>query len=223
MASVLDRYQEACTSGQKGRVKLTDTGAAARWAKVTRITEGITDHGIGKAVRAYFLLYLPVGVILLTSIGFLLSVLIFGDIGEQWSMHLAMGLLLTSMSTGVGGFIYARKRVNPQVRPQRSGALIWLDKAEKKSVQKQIYGRIPPVPEHLTVARGAAVQIRQSLALFLLVGPAYPFLALAQLLNTPEGFLTLTWILLLGLYLALYFMAAWQFHQTGRFLKRNVP
>lgn len=202
---------------------MTDTEAAARWAKVAKIAEGITDLGIGKAVRAYFLLYLPVGVILLTGMGFLLSVLIFGNMRDQWSMHLAMGLLLTSMGTGVGGFIYARKRVNPQVHPQRSGALIWLDKAERKSVQKQIYGRVPPEPEHLTVVRGAAVQMRQSLALFLLVGPAYPFLALAQLLNTPGGFLTLTWILLLGLYLALYGMVVWQFRQTGRFLKHNVP
>ena len=137
---------------------MTDTEAAARWAKVTRIAEGITDYGIGKAVRSYFLLYLPAGVILLTGIGFLLSVLVFGNMREEWSMHLVMGLFLTSLGTGVGGFSYARKKVNPQVRPQRSGALIWLDKLEKKNIQKQIYCRILPVPEHLTVARGAAVQ-----------------------------------------------------------------
>ena len=73
-------------------------------------------------------------------------------------MHLVMGIFLTTLGTGVGGFIYARKKVNTQVPPQRSGALIWLDKLEKKNIQKQIYCRILPVPEHLTVARGAAVQ-----------------------------------------------------------------
>lgn len=203
-------------------VKMTDTSSAARWAKVTRIAEGITDYGIGKAVRSYFVLYLPVAVIMLTCIGFFLSVLIFGDIRGQWPTHLAMGFLLTSVGIGVGGFIYARKRVNPQVRPQRSGALIWLDKLERKSIQKEIYCRIPPVPEHLTIARGAAVQIRQGLALYLIVGPAFPLLALGQLFTAPS-FLVLIDILLLGLYLAVYFTVLWQFHRTARFLERTAP
>jgi hypothetical protein len=43
-----------------------------------------------------------------------------------------MGFLLTSLGAGICGFVYARKRVNGQVRPQRSGALIWLDKPEKE-------------------------------------------------------------------------------------------
>lgn len=199
-----------------------DAETAARWAKVTRIAEGITDYGIGRAVRAYFLLYLPVGVIVLTGIGFLISVLIFGNIREQWPLPLVMGLFLSSMGTLVGGLVYASKRVNPQVRPQRSGALIWLEKYEQKKIRKQIYGRIPPVQEQLAVARGAAVQIRQSLALQLLIAPGYMLMAAGQLLNAPDSFLNAIWISLFGIFLAVYVMTIWQFHQTGRFLERTA-
>jgi hypothetical protein len=202
--------------------KVTDAETAARWAKVERIAEGITDYGISKALRTYFLLYLPVGVIFLTGAGFLLSVLIFGNLREEWPTHLAIGLMLTMLGTMIGGFVYSGKRVNPQVRPQRSGALIWLNKDEQKSIRKQIYGRIPPIPEQLVVARGSAVQIRQSLTLFLLTSPAYMLIPIAQLLNAPDFPLNIMSILLLGLFIALFIMVAWQFRQTGRFLERTA-
>lgn len=192
----------------------------ARWAKATRIAEGITDYGTGKALRTYFLLYLPLGMLLLTGIGFLVSFLVFGNLREEWPLHLTMGLSLSSAGTLIGGFVYAGKKVNPQVRPQRSGALIWLDKPERKDILRQIHGRIPPAPEHLALTRGAAAQLRQGLALQLLIAPGYLLMAAAQTLNAPGSVLNLLWIPLGGIFLALLIVAGRQFRQAGRFLDR---
>lgn len=206
-----------------GMVTVTDADAetTARWAKVASIAEGITDYGISRALRTYFLLYFPVLVILLTGIGFLISALVFGNVQEEWPSHLAIGLFLASVGTGVGGFLYAGKKVKPQVRPQRSGALIWLNKDEQKLVRRQIYGRIPPVPGQLTVTRGVAVQARQSLALVLLTGPAYVLLSIGQVLNARASDLSIVFLSLSMLFLAIYMVAIWQFRQAGRFLKNT--
>ncbi|MFJ5696591.1 hypothetical protein [Arthrobacter sp. NPDC093139] len=199
-----------------------DAETADRWATAAGVAEGITDYGISRALRTYFLFHFPVGVLLLTGIGFLISLLIFGNFREEWPTHLLMGLLLASLGTGVAGFIYARKRVKPQVRPQRTAAVSWLNKQEQKTVSRQISGRITPVQEQLTVTRGAAVQARQSLALFLLIGPSYLLLLAAQILNSrASGALIVVFILCLGLFLAGYVAVVWQFRQAGRFLENT--
>jgi hypothetical protein len=129
--------------------------------------------------------------------------------------------MLSGIAVMVGGFVYANKRVNPRVRPQRSGVLIILEKPEQKRIRQQINGRMKPVPEELTVARGAAVQIRQSLALALVTMPAYFLIFIPQLVNVGGG-LRLIWILLVGFFIGLFVLTVWQFRQTGRFLERTA-
>jgi hypothetical protein len=204
------------------RMTDADTEAADRWAKATRIAEGITDYGISKALRPYFLVYLPLGVLVLTGIGYLILALIFGNVGEEWPEYLGAGLMLAGIGVIIGGFVYASKKVKPEVRPQRGQALVWLEKPEQKRIRKQIYGRIPPVPEELTVARGAAVQLRQGLAQGLLLIPGYLLIFVPQLVSARDGFLGVLWISLLGLLVAVAIVTVWQFHQTTRFLERTA-
>jgi hypothetical protein len=199
-----------------------DTEAAVRWAKATKIAEGITDYGISKALRAYFLVYLPLGVLVLTGIVFLIAALSFGNVREEWPQYLGGGLMLAGVGVMIGGFVYASKKVKPEVRPQRAQALVWLEKPEQKRIRKQIYGRIPPVPEELTVARGAAVQLRQGLAQVLLFIPGYLLIFGPQLVNARESLLGLLWIPTLGLLVAGTITIVWQFHQTARFLERTA-
>ncbi len=46
--------------------------ASDRWANVERSVNGIADYGIAKAIRAYYLVYMPVGaVFLIAAVAFL--------------------------------------------------------------------------------------------------------------------------------------------------------
>jgi hypothetical protein len=125
----------------------------------------------------------------------------------------------------VGGLVYARKRVNPLVRPQRQSALIWLDRSERKGIRDQIFGKVPPADHHLPALRGIAVQFRQGLAMQLLLAPGYVLLCANQMLlaisrNGLLGFLWL-WIPLVILFLTIFATALWQFSRTGQFLAQT--
>lgn len=197
-----------------------DAAAAARWAEAARTAEGITDYGISRALRTYFLVYLPVGVLILTGIGSLLSVLLFGDIFRSWSTRILLGLLLSGLGACIGGIVYAATNVKPQVRPQRPWVLSGLAKDEQKRIRQQVYGRIPLVPQERVIARGAAVQLRQNVTRQLLIAPGY-LLAFGPQLVTAPADLQLWWFLVLGLLVVSLALATWQFHRTGRFLERT--
>jgi len=203
----------------------SDSGANDRWAKVEMSANGVTDYGIAKAVRTYYVVYLPVGAVLLIAVGAFLSVLVFGLSPDDWPSYLGFGISIAAVGALVGGLIYARKRVNPLVRPKRQGALIWLDRSERKGVRDQIFGKVPPVSDHLSAVRGIAVQIRQGLALQLLMVPGYVLLCVNQMLLATSrtgflGFLWL-WIPLAALFLTVFIMVVWQFRRTGRFLAQT--
>jgi hypothetical protein len=203
-----------------------DSGAEDRWAKVERLAAGVTDYGVAAAVRAYYRVYLPVGVVFLTAVGAFVSILIFRPSPNDWSEYVGLGMSMAGIGVFVGGLIYAAKRVNPLVRPKRQGAMIWLEKSERKGVRDQIFGRTPPAGDHLPALRGMAAQTRQTLALQLLMVPGYLLLCANQILLTFrqgfQGFLVI-WIPSTGLFLGLSIMALWQFTQAGRFLDRTSP
>jgi hypothetical protein len=52
-----------------------DSGAESRWAKAASRAEGLTDLGIGGAVRRYFLVYFPLAVSAALVVGFVLAFL----------------------------------------------------------------------------------------------------------------------------------------------------
>lgn len=204
---------------------MRDSGADDRWAKVEMSANGITDYGIAQALRTYYLIYLPLGAVFLVSVGAFLSIVIFGLGPDEWPAYLGFGISIATVGAFIGGLIYAWKRVNPLVRPKRQGALIWLDKSERKGVRDQIFGRVPPVRERLSAVRGIVVQIRQSLALMLLLAPGTVLLCIGQMLlatrSRLSGFQWL-WIPLAAVFLVVLVTAVWQFKRTGRFLEQTA-
>lgn len=207
------------------RMSVSDSGASDRWAKVERSADGVADHGIARAVQTYYLVYLPVGAAFLIAVGAFLAVPVFELSPEDWPTYLGFGMSIAAVGVIVGGLVYARKRVNPLVRPQRQSALVWLDRSERKGVRDQIFGKVPPVGHHLPALRGIAVQIRQGLAMQLLLAPGYVLLCANQMLLaiSRKGFLGFLWlwIPLAILFLALIATALWQFKRTENFLAQT--
>lgn len=100
----------------------SDSVASDRWANVERSAIGVADYGIAGAVRIYFLVYLPVGTAFLIAVGALLAVPVFGLSPDDWPTYLGVGMSIAAVGVLVGGLVYARKRVNPLVRPHRQSA-----------------------------------------------------------------------------------------------------
>jgi len=203
----------------------SDSLASDRWAKVERSANGVADYGIAGAVRIYYLVYLPVGTAFLIAVGAFLAVPVFGLSPDDWPTYLGIGMSIAAGGVLVGGLVYARKRVNPLVRPHRQSALMWLDKSERKWVRDQILGKVPPVGHHLSALRGIAVQIRQALAMQLLLAPGFVLLCANQMLLaiSRKGFLGFLWfwIPLVMLFLTVFAIALWQFRRTEQFLART--
>ena len=203
----------------------SDSGASDRWAKVERSANGVADYGVAGAVRTYYLVYMPLGTAFLIAVGAFLAVPVFGLSPDDWPTYLGFGMSIAAVGVLVGGLIYARKRVKPLVRPQRQSALMWLDRPERKGVRDQIFGKVPTVGHHLPALRGIAVQIRQGLAMQLLLAPGYVLLCANQMLLAISrkgslGFLWL-WIPLAILFLAMFATALWQFTRTEQFLAQT--
>lgn len=198
---------------------MAETNEPAGWAKAKRMAEGVVDHGMDGPLRTYFLLYLPVGTILCVGLGFFGSNLLLGN--EPWAVDLALGFTLAMFGTLAGGLVYVGRRIKPKVSMARTSPLYGLEKPEQKAIRRQIQGKTPPVPEQLTVARGAAVETRYTLARQLVFAPAYPFLCAAQImiaLQGSRGLWLLFWIPLLLLFAGVFVTSAWQFRRMGAFL-----
>jgi hypothetical protein len=198
-----------------------DSEAEAGWAKAEKIATGITDHGIAGALRTYYLVFVPIGALLLIGLGFIVSALALQIGFDDWIGPLGVGVSAASLGAFIGGFVYARKRVNPLVQPQRQSAAIWLEKPERKNVSDQIFGKVPPRSEHLPAVRGIAAQTRQALALQLLLAPGYILMCAAQLLlNVRQGFEGISWIwpVLTALFAGVFTFSIWQFKRSEHFL-----
>ncbi|WP_255769086.1 hypothetical protein [Pseudarthrobacter sulfonivorans] len=195
-----------------------------RWEKAAAKSEGVADCAISGALRSYFLVYLPVGVILITGIGFGASAPLLGDFDADWPDALSIGAMLAGFGAMVGGLIYYGKRVRPLVRRQNMSVIFYLTDSENKDIRRQISGRSPVSPGLLSVVRAAAVQLRQGLAMQLHISPGFLLFYGVQVMRLCGG--GISWgirLLLSGVMACLTVAIAVQFHKTSLFLEHTAP
>jgi hypothetical protein len=201
-----------------------DAGAESRWAKAASRAEGLTDLGIGGAVRRYFLMYFPFTVLAGLVVGFALASL-WPDVAEGFlNSGLYIGSLLSGLGVVVVGWVYGSKKVSPMVRSQRIGVTVGLTAAEVKHVRRQVVAKEPIDINHIPVLRGAAVQIREGLAKQLLLSPGLLIYFAGQSLSRGIHSVidVMMIVLLLGM-VVLLSITSRQFHQTGEFLTSTHP
>ena len=198
--------------------------ASERWAKAAKRAQGLADNGLGAAVKVYYTRFWLVGVIVLVPINSLAAALAFGASNGDWPTHLTFGCMLAGLGTMIGGLIFNSKRVVPAAEYGNVDVTLSLTSEERRHVRRQVAGKAAVVPEHLTVTRGAAVQIRKAFATQLLIMPSYPLFLIAQAINgvgrnDPFGwvFAGLAFLSLIGLLFLIR-----DFRRTGQFLARTV-
>ncbi|MDJ0356531.1 hypothetical protein [Paenarthrobacter sp. PH39-S1] len=193
----------------------------ARWASATRKAQGIADNGMGEALKTYFVLYFPAGVVILIAVGTLGGILAFGSGLDQWLSNVGFGCSLAALGVLVGGLVYNAKKIAPAAELGRIDLLISLENQERKRIRRQIRGRASLESEHLAVTRGAAVQMRKGLATQLVVAPFYP---LAFIPQAVPGHSPLWWLMAIAVAAqagAGVFLVR-DFRQAGRFLARTA-
>lgn len=201
-----------------------DPSAESRWAKATSRARGLEDLGLEAALRRYFLTYLPLTVAAALVVGFVLAFLWPEVAGGFVRSGLFFGSLLSGLGLVVVGMVYGSKRLSALVRPSRIGVTVGLTGEEAKHIRRQVLAKEPIDPKHITVLRGAAVQMREGLlAKQLLWSPGFLIYFAGQFLlrGTATVFDIVMNVLLLGMFVLLFFVAR-QFHQTGSFLTSTV-
>ncbi|MBG6179689.1 hypothetical protein IWX62_000879 [Arthrobacter sp. CAN_A1] len=152
----------------------------ARWTNATARAEGVTDLGIGGAVRRYFLTVFPLTVAISFGVGLALAA-IWPEVREGFLLSgVYLGLVLGEFGIFIAGLVYGTKKVGPLVQPRRTGVTVGLASGEAKHVQRQVLGREPTYHEQLPVLRAAAVQLREGLARQLLTMPGLLILFCGQ-------------------------------------------
>lgn len=196
-----------------------------RWASATRRAHGLADKGLGDAVRVYYTRFFPVGLPVLLLAGTLTGTLAFGAEPADWPRFLAFGCVLALLGAAIGGFVYNAKRVRPAADAGRIDVLLSLESHEQKHLRSQVLGTAPLEPEHLAVARGAAVQIRKSMATQLVLAPIYPLAFVPQAVNfLMRGDAVIGWVMV-ALVIALFVGAGLlirDFRRAGEFLERTA-
>lgn len=194
-----------------------------RWASARRRAEGIADHGLGEAVKTYYVFYLPVGLVVLISIGTIGGMLALGSALTDWSSYLLFGFFLTLLGALIGGLVYNAKRVRPAAELGRIDVLFSLQEHEQKHVRRQILGKVPLDVEHLAVTRGAAVQLRKNLATQLILAPAFLSAFIPQAVPVPDRN-PIWW--LIALFICAYAVSmvflVREFRRAGRFLTQTA-
>lgn len=192
-----------------------------RWAQATRRAQGMADHGLGQALKTYYTLYFPAGLVVLTGLGTAAGMLAFGAAAAEWPDYLAFGWLLAALGVPVGGLIYNARKVRPAAEVGNISVLLSLQTHEQKHVRRQILGKAPIVEAHLAAARGAAVQQRKGLATQLLLAPMLMLVFAAQ---SVPGRSPLWWLMavFLAAQLVVCALMVREFRQTGRFLARTA-
>lgn len=197
-----------------------NAGAEARWAKATSRAEGITDLGVGVAVRTYFSVYFPLIVLGGLGIGLALASIWPELGGDFFRSGISIGLLLAGLGIFVVGLIYGNKNVRPLVQPQRIGVTVGLTADEVKHVRRQVLAKEPVAVDELPVLRGAAVQIREGLARQLLVAPGLVVFFCGQAASREiTSVVDVVMIVLLLAMMVLFGFTVLQFQQTGAFLR----
>ncbi len=192
-----------------------------RCASAAREAQGIADNGMGGALKTYFVLYFPVGLVVLIAVGTLGGILSFGGGAEQWPSNLWFGCFLAAVGALVGGLVYSAKKIAPAAELGRIDLLISLENQERKRVRRQILGRASLEPEHLAVTRGAAVQVRKGLATQLLLAPFFP---LAFIPQAVPGHSPFWWVMaiLIAAQAGAGVLLVRDFRKAGRFLTRTA-
>ncbi|MEC5181799.1 hypothetical protein [Arthrobacter sp. CG_A4] len=196
-----------------------DAGAEPRWTKAASRAEGLTDLGIGGAVRRFFLVYFPLTVLAALVVGFALASL-WPEVAEGFLQSgLYFGSLLGGLGVFIVGQVYGSKKVSPMARPGGIGVTVGLTPEEVKHVRRQVLGKEPIDVNHLSVLRGAAVQLREGLAKQLLWSPGLLVYFAGQSLSRGVHSVidVIMIVLLLGMAVVLG-ISARQFLQTGAFL-----
>ena len=201
-----------------------DAAAQSRWAKAASRAEGLTDLGIGVAVRRYFLMYLPFTFLAGLVVGFALASL-WPDVAEGFVRSgLYIGSLMSGLGVAVVGWVYGSKKVSRMVRPRRIGVTVGLTADEVKHIRRQVLAKEPIDVSHISVLRGAAVQIREGLAKQLLLSPGLLIYFAGQFLS--RGIQSVIDVMMLVLLLGMVVLlgiTSRQFHQTGEFLTSTYP
>jgi hypothetical protein len=193
-----------------------------RWAKAERRAQGVADKGLGKAVRTYFTLYFPVGVVLLFIIGAVLGMLLFQGLWATARSYVFAGTMLAGIGTIAAGITYNSKVIGSSVAMGSMNVTMSLDTAEQKEVRREILGRATLRPEHLAVKRAAAVQLRKALSTQLVVvAPILEFQFLTQVLNDKNPIAWLSAIIWIA-YTVFLVVPVRQFLALGRFLDQTA-
>lgn len=199
--------------------------SSERWASARRRAQGLTDKGLGDAVRIYYTLLFPIGLLVLLLLGTLIGILAFRAEPAEWPRFLVFGWFLAALGAAIGGFVYNAKRIRPAADAGRVDVLLSLESHEQKHLRRQILGRMPLEPEHLAVARGAAVQIRKGMATQLVLAPIYPLAFIPQAVNfLMRGDTALGWVMaafVVALCVGLGLLIR-DFRRTGEFLERTA-
>lgn len=187
-----------------------------RWSEAARRSQGVTDRGLGEAVRRYYAVYFPAGLVALVALLSVAALLIFGPT-LVWSTVLELALAFAGVAALIGGLIYNAKKIRPAADLGRIDVLVSLTGDEQKQIRRQFLGKAPVKADHATVARAAAVQHRKNVATQLILLPMLPLVFIAQAV---PGSSDIWWLMALGVavYIVGAVMLAREFRQAGRFL-----
>lgn len=196
-----------------------ETAAPNRWTRVVHHSAAFEDLGLAGALKTYFLVHLPIVLVVLLAVGTFAGALIFQG-GSEWE-PLRFGTIIAVLGLGVCGFIYDAKRLRPVVQPYAPDVLPLLNSRERRTIRRGIMRGARLESEQLVVARACAVQVRKQAATQLAtVVPMLTLLILGQALPNSSSF----WMLTLGgalLVVTAAAIAVRQFLLTGRFLKQT--
>lgn len=194
-----------------------------RWAHAMRRAQGIEDKGLGEAVKTYYTRYFPVGLVGLVAAGSFAGMLGFGGAPSDWASYLIFGIFLAAFGIVIGGLIYNSKKVVPAARVGRVDVLLSLESEERKQIRRQIAGKSAADPEHLFVARAAAVQLRKGLATQLLLAPFLVFVPILQTARLAVRGDPFWWFMAIGVGVMMLATALLvrDFQRTRRFLART--
>ncbi|OOP61613.1 hypothetical protein BMF89_12035 [Arthrobacter sp. SRS-W-1-2016] len=192
-----------------------------RWDTATRRAQGIADLGLGGALKIYYALYFPAGVIILVTAGTVGGMLALGGAPADWPSFLLFGFFLAWLGAAIGGLIYNAKKIRPAVEPGRIDVLLSLEDEERKNIRRQVLGKTPVDLEHLVVSRAAAVQLRKNVATQLIWMSMFPLVFIPQVIRG-AGFIS--WFMGAGvvvLVIGTMFVIR-DFLRAGRFLANTT-
>ncbi|RPE78093.1 MULTISPECIES: hypothetical protein [unclassified Frondihabitans] len=201
--------------------------SAARWAAAAQLAEGVTDDGFHKR-RARILL--QIGVLIAASwvTGFVVALLFLpesssstGTSSNGGSGQLIVQIVFLSLGllVGVVGFIWAKRTGHYITRWRAVGSP--LNRQEKKSVRKQINGKVEPDTEHLPVVAAIANQNRRATLGIPPIYAAAVLLAIATAVGSNELFIKLLELGVSVLFVVVAVQLVVFYRKAGHFIDRH--